>query len=239
MANDGYGEGTDGEDGLVKNDPYAAVFYPPARANDLTGQAVVVPSSHAMLRTIIKNDEQGYPWLAPAGNRRGLLDNVTALGYVKPNGEFEQVANRESVRDTLYENNINPLTFVPGSGLTNYGNKTVVGATSALDRVNVARLVAYLRLKLEAIGKAFIFEPNDTITRNEVKNATEQLMNDITAKRGIYDYLVVCDESNNTPARIDRNELYIDVAIEPTKAIEFIYIPVRIKNTGEIESGNL
>ena len=238
-ANDGYGEGTDGEDGLVTNDPYAAVFYPPARANDLTGQAVVVPSSHAMLRTIIKNDEQGYPWLAPAGNRRGLLDNVTALGYVKPNGEFEQVANRESVRDTLYENNINPLTFVPGSGLTNYGNKTVVGATSALDRVNVARLVAYLRLKLEAIGKAFIFEPNDTITRNEVKNATEQLMNDITAKRGIYDYLVVCDESNNTPARIDRNELYIDVAIEPTKAIEFIYIPVRIKNTGEIESGNL
>ena len=84
-----------------------------------------------------------------------------------------------------------------------------------------------------------MFEPNDTITRNEVKNAVEQLLNDITAKRGIYDYLVVCDETNNTPARIDRNELYIDIAIEPTKAVEFIYIPVRIKNTGEIEAGNL
>ena len=238
-ASDAGGEGVDGEDGLVTNDPYASVFYPSARANDLTGTAVVVPASHAILRTIIRNDDIGYPWLAPAGNRRGLIDNVTALGYVTTTGEFEQVANRESVRDTLYENSVNPLTFVPGSGLTNYGNKTVAGATSALDRINVARLVAYLRGKLEATGKAFMFEPNDTITRNEVKNAVEQLLNDITAKRGIYDYLVVCDETNNTPARIDRNELYIDIAIEPTKAVEFIYIPVRIKNTGEIEAGNL
>jgi hypothetical protein len=239
-ATDAGGQGTDGEDGLVTNDPYAATFYPSARANDLSGNAVVVPASHAVLRTFIRNDEVGYPWLAPAGNRRGLIDNVTALGYVDgQTSEFVQIANRESVRDTLYENRINPLTFVPGSGLTNYGNKTVAGSTSALDRINVARLVAYLREKLEAVGKAFMFEPNDTITRNEVKNAVEQLLNDVTAKRGIYDYLVVCDETNNTPARIDRNELYVDIAIEPTKAVEFIYIPVRIKNTGEIEAGNL
>lgn len=239
-ATDAAGTGTDSEDGLVTNDPYASVFYPSARANDLTGTAVVVPASHAMLRTIIRNDEVGYPWLAPAGNRRGLIDNATALGYVDAQtGEFVQVANREAVRDTLYQNRVNPLTFIPGSGLTNYGNKTVAGATSALDRINVARLVAYLREKLEATGKAFMFEPNDTITRNEIKNAVEQLLNDVTAKRGIYDYLVVCDETNNTPARIDRNELYVDIAIEPTKAVEFIYIPVRIKNTGEIEAGNL
>ena len=239
-ATDASGVGVDNEDGLVSNDPYAAVFYPPARANDLSGNAVVVPASHAMLRTIIRNDEVGYPWLAPAGNRRGLIDNVTALGYVdSKTGEFVQVANREAVRDTLYENNLNPLTFIPGAGLTNYGNKTTAGSTSALDRINVARLVAYLREKLEAVGKNFMFEPNDTITRNEVKNAVEQLLNDVTAKRGIYDYLVVCDETNNTPARIDRNELYIDIAVEPTKAVEFIYIPVRIKNTGEIEAGNL
>ena len=108
-----------------------------------------------------------------------------------------------------------------------------------MDRINVARLTAYLRLTLDSVARPFIFEPNDTITRNEVKNAVEQLLNDITAKRGIYDYLVVCDETNNTPARIDRNELYVDIAIEPTKAVEFIYIPVRIKNTGEIEAGNL
>jgi phage tail sheath protein FI len=84
-----------------------------------------------------------------------------------------------------------------------------------------------------------VFEPNDQITRNEISNAIEGLMVDLVAKRGIYDYLVVCDESNNTPARIDRNELYVDIAIEPVKAIEFIYIPLRIKNTGEISSGQV
>jgi phage tail sheath protein FI len=82
-----------------------------------------------------------------------------------------------------------------------------------------------------------VFEPNDQITRNEISNAIQSLMVDLVAKRGIYDYLVVCDESNNTPARIDRNELYVDIAIEPVKAIEFIYIPLRIKNTGEISAG--
>ena len=84
-----------------------------------------------------------------------------------------------------------------------------------------------------------MFEPNDQLTRDEIKGAIESLMNDLVAKRGIYDYLVVCDDSNNTPARIDRNELYVDIAIEPVKAVEFIYIPVRIKNTGEIAAGEV
>jgi len=239
-ATDSGGSGVDGEDGLVTTDPYVGVFYPSGRTNDLSGNTVVVPPSHAMLRTMIKNDDVSFPWLAPAGNRRGALDNVSALGYVvATTGDFEQIANREASRDTLYQNNINPLTFIPGTGLVNYGNKTVAGAASALDRINVARLVAYLRDKLEEIGKTYMFEPNDKITRDEVKGAVEQLLNDVTAKRGIYDYLVVCDETNNTSARIDRNELYIDVAIEPVKAVEFIYIPVRIKNTGDIASGNL
>jgi phage tail sheath protein FI len=103
----------------------------------------------------------------------------------------------------------------------------------------VARLVAFIRGRLEEIGKTFVFEPNDQITRNEITNAIDGLMIDLVAKRGIYDYLVVCDLSNNTPARIDRNELYVDIAIEPVKAIEFIYIPLRIKNTGEISSGQV
>ena len=84
------------------------------------------------------------------------------------------------------------------------------------------------------ITRPFIFEPNDAITRSQVRGVVQSLFADIQAKRGVYDYLVVCDETNNTPARIDRNELWIDVAIEPVKAIEFIYIPVRIYNTGEI-----
>ena len=98
----------------------------------------------------------------------------------------------------------------------------------------MARLVAFIRGRLQQIGKTFLFEPNDEITRNEFTNAVEGLMIDLVAKRGVYDYLVVCDLSNNTPARIDRNELYMDIAIEPVKAVEFIYIPVRIENTGAI-----
>ena len=239
-ATDANGAGLDSEDGLSTADPYVAVFYPNVRTNDLAGNKVVAPASHAMLRTLVKSDEIGYPWLAPAGGLRGTIDNAEALGYVNSQtGEFQQISVRQALRDTLYENKVNPLTFVPGSGLQNYGNKTVASTPSSLDRINVARLVAYVRDRLEVLGKSYIFEPNDTVTRNEVKNACEQLLNDITAKRGVYDYLVVCDDTNNTPERIDRNELYVDIAIEPTKSVEFIYIPLRIKNTGDIEAGNL
>ena len=143
----------------------------------------------------------------------------------------------QAVRDILYEHNINPITFIPGIGITNFGNKTSRAVTTALDRINVARLVAFLRAKLEEIGKLYLFEPNDTITRNQITNTVNSLMIDLVAKRALYDYLVVCDLSNNTPARIDRNELWVDIAIEPVKAVEFIYIPLRIKNTGEIAAG--
>jgi hypothetical protein len=214
------------------------VFYPSCQTTDLSGSPVVQPPSHMMLRTILRSDNVSFPWLAPAGTRRGVIDNADAIGYINATtGEFVQIGVRQGVRDILYENKINPITFIPGIGITNYGNKTVTSITSALDRINVARLVAYIRGRLNEIGKQFVFEPNDQITRNEITNAIDSLMVDLVAKRGIYDYLVVCDLSNNTPARIDRNELYVDIAIEPVKAVEFIYIPVRIKNTGEIASG--
>ena len=226
-------------DGLTTADPYFGVFYPSCQTTDLSGTTVVAPATHMMLRTIVRNDDVAFPWLAPAGTRRGTVDNATQLGYVNATtGEFTQTAIRQGLRDTLYENNINPITFIPGSGILNYGNKTTFTGSS-LDRINVARLVAFIRGRLETIGKNFVFEPNDTTTRDEIKNSVESLMIDLVAKRGIYDYLVVCDESNNTPTRIDANELYVDVAIEPVKAVEFIYIPVRIKNTGEIAAGNV
>jgi phage tail sheath protein FI len=97
----------------------------------------------------------------------------------------------------------------------------------------------FIRARLEEIGKQFLFEPNDQITRDEVKNAVNSLMINLVAKRGIYDYLVLCDDTNNTPARIDANELWVDIAIEPTKAVEFIYIPIRLKNTGAIAAGQV
>jgi hypothetical protein len=234
--NDGLGLST--ADGLITRDVYSGVFYPSCQTTDTTGSAVVQPPSHMMLRTIIRNDEVAFPWLAPAGTRRGVVDNAAQIGYINSvTGEFESLGVRQGLRDTLYENSINPITFIPGVGITNFGNKTTTQVASALDRINVARLIAFIRGRLETIGKQFLFEPNDQITRNEIRNAIDSLMIDLVAKRGIYDYLVICDLTNNTPARIDRNELYVDIAIEPVKAVEFIYIPVRIKNTGEIAAG--
>ena len=238
-ANNNAGTGIFANDGLTVTDPYAGVFYPSCQTNDLTGSPVVQPPSHMMLRTIVRSDEVAYPWLAPAGTRRGLVDNAARIGYIDAQtGEFITIATGQGVRDVLYVNRINPITFIPGTGIANYGNKTIAGTPSALDRINVARLVAYIRGRLTEIGKTFVFEPNDQITRNEITNAITGLMQDLVAKRGIYDYLVVCDLSNNTPASIDRNELYVDIAIEPVKAVEFIYIPVRLKNTGTIASTN-
>jgi hypothetical protein len=236
-ATNGNGSGISTNDGLAANDVYAGVFYPSCQTTDLGGSPVVQPPSHMMIRTVIRNDEVAFPWLAPAGTRRGVIDNAERIGYINAvTGEFESLGVRQGLRDVLYELDINPITFVPGIGITNFGNKTLTANTTALDRINVARLVAFIRARLQEIAQTFLFEPNDQITRNEIKNAVDSLMIDLVNKRGIYDYLVVCDLTNNTPARIDRNELYVDIAIEPVKAVEFIYIPLRIKNTGEISS---
>jgi hypothetical protein len=237
FATNNNGLGLPAEDGLTTGSIYAGTFYPSCQTTDLSGSPVVQPPSHMMIRTIIRSDEVAYPWLAPAGTRRGVVDNATQIGYINAqSGEFESLGVNQGLRDVLYENRINPITFIPGVGITNFGNKTVTTLDSALNRINVARLVAFIRGRLDAIAKQYLFEPNDQITRNEITNVITSLMIDLVAKRGIYDYLVVCDLTNNTPARIDRNELYVDIAIEPVKAVEFIYIPVRIKNTGEIAS---
>ena len=237
-ASNNNGLGLDTGDGLTVGNQYMGVFYPSCQTTDLSGSPVVTAPSHMMIRTIIRSDEVSFPWFAPAGTRRGVIDNAVQLGYVNATtGEFVSLGVRQGLRDVLYENAINPITFIPGVGITNFGNKTTTSLTTAMDRINVSRLVAFIRGRLDIIGKQFLFEPNDQITRNQIKNAIDGLMIDLVAKRGIYDYLVVCDASNNTPARIDRNELYVDIAIEPVKAVEFIYIPVRIKNTGEIAAG--
>ena len=234
-ATNNNGLGTFANDGLTTSSAYAAVFYPSCQTTDLGGSAVVTAPSHMMVRTIIRSDSVSYPWLAPAGTRRGVIDNAARIGYINgTTGEFVTIGNNQGLRDVEYLNNINPITFIPGVGITNFGNKTIYGQTSALDRINVARLIAFMRGRLEEIGKQFLFEPNDQVTRNSMTSAVNGLCIDLIAKRGIYDFLVVCDDSNNTPARIDANELWVDIAIEPVKAVEFIYIPLRIKNTGAI-----
>jgi hypothetical protein len=224
-----------GEDGLVSSSDYLGVFYPSGLTTDNGGKNIVVPPSHMMLRTLANNDNIAFPWFAPSGTRRGVVDNATSVGYIDAStGEFETISVTESVRDSMHEVKVNPITFFSGAGIVNFGNLTKTSASSALDRINVSRLAVYLRNQLDAIAKPFIFEPNDELTRNEIKQAIESFLLELVGQRGLYDFLVVCDDTNNTPTRIDRNELYVDIAIEPVKSVEFIYIPLRIKNTGEI-----
>jgi hypothetical protein len=225
-------------DGLATASPYLGVYYPCGQTSDLQGNSIVVPASHMALRTIIFNDNVSYQWFAPAGTRRGLVDNASNIGYIdSATGEFTFDGIRQGLRDTLYENRINPITNLPGIGLVVWGQKTRNPTASSLDRINVARLVNYLRTILATVGNGFLFEPNDKITRDQIANIISGAVNDLVAKRGVYDYLVVCDETNNTPTRIARNELYVDIAIEPMKDVEFIYIPIRLKNPGDIAAG--
>jgi hypothetical protein len=224
-----------GEKGLVTTDATLGVFYPWGYTTDLIGNNIVVPPSHMMLRTIALNDNVAYPWFAPAGVRRGGITNASSTGYVDSTGLFQAVALNGGQRDTLASIQVNPLTYLQGTGLVCYGQYTRQLASSSLNRINVTRLVIYLRRQLNLLAKPYIFEPNDTITRNEIKQAAEQLFLELVGQRAIYDFLVVCDTSNNTPARIDRSELWLDIAIEPVKSVEFIYIPLRLKNTGAIK----
>ena len=230
---------------VTTSSEYLGLYYPSALTTDLSGNEIIVPASHMMLRTFIYNDNISYQWFAPAGTRRGLIDNALAIGYINTaTGNFVRTGISNQLRDALYETRINPITLLNGVGIVAYGQKTrapiaagvggLIGASSAMDRINVSRLVNYLRTVLAGVANQFLFEPNDKITRDQIKQLIESVMNDLIAKRGLYDYIVVCDETNNTSDRIARNELYVDIAIEPMKSVEFIYIPIRLKNPGSI-----
>lgn len=232
-------QGTDavenGEDGLVGMNTYAAAYYPSVlTTNPATGDSVVAPASHSVLYTYAYNDSTAYQWFAPAGLTRGVVQNASNVGYINAENEFVATALTQGQRDFMYENKLNPIARFPAEGIVVFGQKTLHPGASALDRVNVARLTCYLRERFGVIGRPFLFEPNDQTTRNNAKATFAGFMGNIQSLRGVYDYVVVCDETNNTPARIDANELWIDVAIEPTKAAEFIYIPIRLVNTGEL-----
>jgi hypothetical protein len=221
-----------GEDGLVSSSPYVGVYYPHALTTNLDGTTVLQPASHIALRTLAFNDQVAFPWFAPAGFQRGLVSNATSVGYLDAaSAEYVSVSLSEGQRDSLYVNKINPIGNFPGRGLAVFGQKTLNPVASALDRVNVARLVVYIRERLDDIMKPFLFEPNDEITRQNAKVVVDRFLGQLITQRGLFDFLTVCDTTNNTPARIDRNELHIDIAIQPVKAVEFIYIPIRIQNT--------
>ena len=215
-----------------------AYYYPWGLASNLDGRNVCIAPSGIALRTYAYSDNQSYVWFAPAGVRRGSVTGVTSVGYVSGTlgsaTTFEETNLNQGQRDNLYEffKNINPIVFFPNNGLLVWGQKTSYGAASALDRVNVMRLVMYIKRQLRKGAFPFVFEPNDQITRDNLKAAADGFLNDIMAKRGLYDFVTLCDTSNNTPDRIDRNEMYLDVALKPVKAAEFIYIPIRVLSTG-------
>ena len=226
-----------GEDGLVTNNTYSAAYYPSGNSTEpVTGKTVVVPASHMALYTFAYNDNISFPWFAPAGLTRGVVQNASSVGFITSENEFKAITLTQGQRDEMYQNKLNPITTFIGQGTVIFGQKTLASTTTALDRVNVARLVAYLRERFDEIARPFLFEQNDTQTRARAAQVFERFLADILSRRGVTDFAVVCDTSNNTPARIDRNELYIDVAIEPTKSVEFIYIPIRIVNTGTLSN---
>ena len=230
----GVGASENGEDGLVTKNTYSAVYYPSGRSTTPAGDTVTVPASHMVLYTYAYNDNVGFPWFAPAGLIRGVVQNGSAVGYITSEEEFKSISLSQGQRDALYTNKMNPIANFPLEGVVVFGQKSLHPVSSALDRVNVARLVAYLRERLDEVTRGLLFEQNDKLTRDRAVQLVESFLSDLLSKRALTDFAVVCDESNNTPIRIDRNELYIDVAIAPTKAVEFIYIPIRIVNTGAL-----
>lgn len=223
---------TNGKNGLVSQSKYFGVWYPSGLSTNTDGTDVVVPPSHMMLRTIAYSDQVSYPWFAPAGLQRGVINNATSVGYVNQSGQFVSVKLSEGQRDILYQNNVNPIRIMPQGSVVAYGQKTRQAYQSATDRINVVRLENYLRYQLDILAQPFLFEPNDATTRKAVKTAFDRFLSELVTLRAIGDFLVVCDLSNNTPARIDRHELWVDVAIVPIQSIEYIYIPIRIVNTG-------
>ena len=226
------------ESGVSTFDPYVGMYYPWGLGTNVDGTEVMVPPSTIALRTLAYSDSVSYPWMAPAGFTRGLVTNATSVGYLNASGDFVPAMLNNGQRDILYTNQINPIAYIPNRGLVVYGQKTRNSLATALDRINVARLVNYLRYNLDNISKPFLFEPNDLQTREAVKTTFERFMANLVSLRGLYDFIVVCDESNNTPDRIDNHELWVDIAIQPVQTIEFIYIPVRIVATG-VDLGTL
>jgi len=171
-----------------------------------------------MARTSINN----YPWFSPAGASRGVINNAIKLAY-NPT---------QSQRDDLYLNRVNPVIFSPGAGIILFGDKTGLGVSSAFDRINVRRLFLTLESTIERASRNQLFEFNDVITRTNFVNIVEPFLRDVKAKRGITDFLVICDESNNTPDVIDANQFRADIFVKPARSINFIGLTFVANRTG-------
>jgi len=181
-----------------------------------------VPCNADVAGLMTRTNIVAYPWFSPAGQQRGIINNVVKLAY-NPT---------KTQRDQLYPLRINSIVTRPGLGTLLFGDRTALGYASAFDRINVRRLFLTVEQALERAAEAQLFELNDELTRANFRNIVEPYLRDVEAKRGLYGFLVVCDTSNNTPDVIDNNEFRADIFLKPTKSINFVTLTFVATRTG-------
>ena len=181
-----------------------------------------IPCNGDIAGLMTRTNVTGFPWFSPAGQQRGVLNNAIKLAY-NPS---------KTQRDVLYSSRINSIVNQPGVGVLLFGDKTALSYPSAFDRINVRRLFLTVEQALERSAQAQLFELNDQTTRSNFVNIVEPYLRDVQAKRGIYDFIVICDESNNTPDVIDNNEFRADIFLKPTKSINYITLTFVATRTG-------
>jgi len=207
----------------TRDTSYAASYWPWVRIQDpSTGKQVFVPASTVIPGVYAFNDKVSAPWFAPAGINRGGLSTVLQAQYKLTQGQ----------RDTLYANNINPIATLPKQGVVVFGQKTLQKQQSALNRVNVRRLLIELKNYIRQIADTVVFEQNTISTRNSFVSRVTPFLEGIQQKQGLYAYKIVMDESNNGPAVIDQNQLVGQIYIQPTRTAEFISLDFILLPTG-------
>lgn len=183
--------------------------------DEFTGEKVWMPFSAHQAGVMARSTAQEFPWSAPAGFNRGLLTTSALDLAINPN---------QKQRDELYKININPVMYSPSQGMVVFGQKTLSKKPSAFDRINVRRLFQVLERPTKKAAQFFVFEPNNDFTRTRLVNVLNPIMDNAKQNGGLYDYIIICDERNNTPQVIDNNELKVDIMLKPTRTAEFILI---------------
>ena len=202
---------------------YGATYWPWCQITDPdSGDLVWVPSSTLIPGVYAYNDSRSEPWFAPAGINRGGLSTVARV----------ERKLTQTNRDTLYTANINPIATFPNTGVVVFGQKTLQKKASALDRVNVRRLLIALKSWISQVADQLVFEQNSIATRNSFLSQVNPYLESVQQRQGLYAFKVVMDESNNTPDVIDRNELIGQIFLQPTKTAEFIILDFNVMPTG-------
>jgi hypothetical protein len=183
---------------------------------------VYLPLNADIAGLMARTSTDDYPWFSPAGANRGTINNAVKLAYNPSKAQ----------RDLLYSKRINPVIASPGQGIILFGDKTALGYASAFDRINVRRLFLTLEKSIERAARAQLFEFNDTVTRSNFINIVEPYLRDVKGKRGITEFIVVCDESNNTPDVVDANQFKADIFVKPARSINFIGLTFVATRTG-------